>query len=95
MKKNENAPNIIINNVQNVVSGDIDHASKRKIEKKNWLVALILSIFLGIIGVDRFYMGHIGMGLLKLFTCGLWGILWIVDIILIATKQNYSWVRWE
>jgi len=53
----------------------------------NWLIVLLLSIFLGYWGIDRFYAGKIGTGILKLVTLGGCGVWWIVDIILIITEQ--------
>ncbi len=47
---------------------------------KNKIVALTLCIFLGYFGAHYFYVEHSGMGFLYLFTIGLFGIGWIVDI---------------
>ena len=56
-------------------------------ELKSKVVALILSIFLGELGIDRFYLGYIGTGILKLITCGGFGIWWLIDLIMIATGK--------
>lgn len=61
--------------------------------RRKWLVALLLSIFLGLYGIDSFYLGKTGKGLLKLFTLGLFGILYVIDIIMIATK-SVSGIIW-
>ncbi len=62
--------------------------------KLNWVLALLMSIFFGWIGVDRFMMGKVGTGLLKLFTLGGLGIWWLIDLILIATKYKFKNVEW-
>ncbi|KAI8967993.1 hypothetical protein BDF20DRAFT_202519 [Mycotypha africana] len=54
------------------------------VSDRSWFVALLLSIFFGPLGVDRFYLGYIFLGLLKLITAGLGGIWWTIDVILIA-----------
>ena len=51
---------------------------------KSKTIALLLCIFLGEFGIHRFYVGKIGTGLLYLFTAGLCGIGWIIDIIKIC-----------
>ena len=53
--------------------------------EKDWLITLLFSIFLGSIGIHRFYVGKIGTGILQLITLGGCGIWTLVDIIMIAT----------
>ncbi len=60
----------------------------------NWILTLLMSIFFGTLGIDRFMMGHIWLGILKLITAGFGGIWWIIDIILIATRFEFKNVNW-
>ena len=46
------------------------------------------SAFLGYLGIDRFYMGQVGIGIGKLLTLGGCGIWYLIDIILIATRSS-------
>lgn len=56
--------------------------------ERSYMVATMLSLFLGYFGVDRFYMGQIGRGLGKLFTLGGFGIWYMIDLVLIATGAS-------
>lgn len=53
--------------------------------EKDWLVTLLLSLFVGSLGIHRFYVGKIGTGILQLITVGGCGIWTLIDIIMIAT----------
>jgi hypothetical protein len=55
---------------------------------KEYIIALLFSIFLGYFGIDRFYMGQVGMGIGKLLTGGGCGVWWLIDVILIATRSS-------
>ena len=54
---------------------------------KSKTTALILSVLVGGLGIDRFYLGYTGMGVLKLLTGGCFGVLYIIDIVSIATGK--------
>lgn len=53
---------------------------------KSPTTATLLSVLLGWIGADRFYLGNYVMAVVKLLTTGCWGIWWIIDWFLIGKK---------
>lgn len=72
---------------------DSRYATISSVELKDPTTMLLVSIFLGEFGVDRFMLGETGMGILKLLTAGLCGILWLIDLIGITKKvkeYNYN-----
>lgn len=56
---------------------------ERGLSSRNWNTALLLSILLGIVGADRFYVGRTGLGILKLVTLGGYFVWWVADVILL------------
>jgi TM2 domain-containing membrane protein YozV len=66
---------------------------------KSRLAALLLSFFVGFLGVHRFYVGKIGTGILWLCTFGLLGIGNLVDFIMIIAgsfkdKEGKKLIKW-
>jgi TM2 domain-containing membrane protein YozV len=62
-------------------------ATLGEISESNWLTALLLCLFLGILGAHRFYVKKTGTGLLMLLTLGGFGIWELIDFIMICTGK--------
>jgi len=54
---------------------------------KSYITAFLFSMFLGVLGVDRFYLGRVGTGIIKLITFGGLGVWAFVDVILVYTGK--------
>jgi TM2 domain-containing membrane protein YozV len=59
---------------------------------RSWYIALLLSLFFGWCGADRFYIGRYKSGWMKLCSLGGLGIWWIMDVVLIAGEYRKD--RW-
>ena len=57
--------------------------------KRDKVVTLVLCLLFGFLGAHKFYEGKFGMGILYIFTFGLFGIGWLVDLIVIMLKPRY------
>ena len=75
--------------VQEVATGHTYSATQipRVFSDKSFVTTIVLSVLVGSLGVDRFYLGYIGLGILKLLTLGACGIWSLVDLILIAMRK--------
>jgi hypothetical protein len=74
-----------------VVDQNGEHWNAKQIpgvfSRRDYVVALVLSVIVGTLGVDRFYLGKVGTGILKLITFGGLGVWWLIDLVLIALKK--------
>lgn len=93
-KNNAAQPQIIINNdnINTNSNTNVNNNGGRGGREKNKWVALILCFFLGALGAHKFYEGKIGMGILYLFTVGLFGIGILIDFIILLFKPNPYYV---
>lgn len=88
-KQQSAAPQVIIHNDNNNVNSNVNQVNAAVAGKmKNKWVAVALCFFLGVFGAHKFYEGKIGMGILYLFTCGLFGIGTIIDFFVLLFKPN-------
>lgn len=85
-------PNIVINNANTNSNVNQNYNGRGRGREKNKWVAFLLCFFLGGIGAHKFYEGRVGMGILYLFTAGLFGIGWLIDIIALLCKPNPYYV---
>ena len=84
-------PNITITNANTNTNTNTMGAAGMARARSKW-AALGLCFFLGFVGAHKFYEGKTGMGILYLFTAGLFGIGAIIDFISLLFKPNPYYV---
>ena len=91
--KHNDQPSIVINNANNNTNtnNNINGGMVYGHMKNKW-VAFLLCFFIGYLGAHKFYEGKAGMGILYLFTAGLFGIGWVIDTFVILFKPNPYYV---
>ena len=78
------APGVVIGDVQQPQTNSQTQINQGS---KSFLIAFFLSLLFGALGVDRFYLGKIGTGILKLLTIGGFGIWYLIDLLFILTNH--------
>ena len=85
--RNESQPNVVIQ----ITNTNVNAGGRYGRPKNKW-VAFFLCLFLGFIGAHKFYEEKTGMGILYLFTAGLFMIGAVVDLIALLFKPNPYYV---
>ncbi len=91
--KHTEQPSVVINNTNTNANVNANVAGALGVRTRNKWVAFALCVTLGFFGAHKFYEGKAGTGILYLFTCGLFGIGWIIDCINLLFKPNPYFVR--
>ena len=94
--KHSEQPSIVINNANtntNTNTNTNRNGVVVALRPKNKWVAFLLCLFLGYFGAHKFYEGRIGMGILYLFTGGLFGFGWLIDCFALLFKPNPYYIR--
>ena len=68
--------------------------AKTAIDKLDWLVKLILTIFFDplVQGINRILRGKVIIGILWIITGGILGLGWIIDIITMLTRKDITFL---
>lgn len=85
-------PTVVVNNTNTNTNVNRNINNNAGGRMKNKWTAFFLCLFLGFIGAHKFYEGKVGMGILYIFTVGLFGIGWLIDLIAILFKPNPYYV---
>lgn len=91
----KNFPELMVNQIREKLTSLDDNKADMLLctSWKDTTIGLLFAIFLGGLGVDRFWLGQAGLGVLKLLTCGGAGIWWLIDLFTVSSRTkeaNYN-----
>jgi len=72
---------------QSTTNNENTTSENAKSDDKSWIATLLLCLFLGALGIHRFYLGYTWQGIVQLLTAGGLGIWTLIDLIRIITKD--------